>query len=124
MCAETAGSLPRGYLHLAPLHWGRTRWMNGVTDDDGESAGLGRHAGSVSIDVDKAEALDLGPVKSPLETAVIGDENRDVVTGAVDDAISHLEDQLMYSGDYDEDDLEDMRTRIADMRRILGGQQG
>lgn len=107
-----------------PFDLSDSRWMNGVTDDDGESAGFGRHAGSVSIDLDKAEALDLGPVKSPLEAAFIGDDNRDVLTGAVDDAISHLEDQLMFSGDYDKDDLEDMRARIADMRRITGGQKG
>lgn len=37
--------------------------------------------------------------------------------------MSRLEDQLMFSGDYDEDDLEDMRARIADMRRIIGGPQ-
>lgn len=98
-----------------------TRWMDGVTPDDGLAAGLGRNDVNVIIDLDKAAAMELAPLRSPMEAQVVSAEARDTVAGAVDDALSHLEDILdERAEDYSEEDLEDIRERVAGLQRLVG----
>lgn len=95
-----------------------TRWMKGVTDDDGEAASFGQ-GDEVAIDLDKAAALELGSERAPVDAVVAGEENRKLVREALDDAGSHLDDILEEQAeDYDESDLEDIRDRIAAMARF------
>lgn len=97
-----------------------TRWMDGVTPDDGLVAGLGRSDGSVLIDLDKAADQELAPPRSRMEAEVVSAEARETIAGAVDDALYHLDDILTErAADYTEDDLEGIRERIADLQRLI-----
>lgn len=97
------------------------RWMEGVTDDDGEAASLGRGDDNVSIDLDKAAGLELGEERTPLDAAIAGEEERKLVREAFDDATSHLEDILEERAeDYGEDDLEDIQERLDAMAQFTG----
>lgn len=107
----------------AVSHLGRrsVRWMEGVTDDDGEAASLGQADDDVSIDLDKAAALDPGEERSPLDASIAGEEERKLVREAIDDATYHLDDILSeQAGDYGKSDLEDIQERLDAMARFTG----
>ncbi|MGK3708836.1 hypothetical protein [Arthrobacter sp. IK3] len=99
-----------------------TQWTDEVSPDDEAAAGHDIRMGTVVIDLDKAAELELAPARTGLEAAVVTEEARDVLLGAADDALSHLDDIISErSADYTEDDLADIRQRIADLQRLVGG---
>lgn len=97
-----------------------TRWLDEVSTDDALAPGLDVRIGTVIIDLDKAAALELAPARSRIEAEVVTEEARDILYGAVDDALGHLEDILdERASDYTEDDLDRIRERIAGLQRLV-----
>lgn len=96
------------------------RWADAVSPDDSTEAGLGLSRDTVLIDLDKAAALELVPIPSRIEAEIVTQESRSVIQGAVDDSIYYLNEIVAERADeYTRDELEDIRQRIADLKKLM-----
>ncbi|MCC3292614.1 hypothetical protein [Arthrobacter sp. zg-Y1110] len=98
---------------IADLDRRSVRWMQGVTDDDGDAASMGQAPEYVRIDLDRASALELPEQKTRLDASLIGDSTRDAVNDAVDLAIEALTDELANKNtDYDDEERTALEARL------------
>ncbi|MCC3299661.1 hypothetical protein [Arthrobacter caoxuetaonis] len=97
-----------------------TGWAYEVSPDDESAPDLEVRACTVIIDLDKAAALELAPARTRMDAEVVTAEARGTLLGAVDDALSHLDDIVSErASDYTKDDLDAIRERITDLQRII-----
>ena len=95
------------------------RWMEGVTDDNGELAKFGQGGEFINVDLDKAAALELGG-KPTVETRTLAADEQLVLTKAAEDGLYYLQDIVEErADDYSKSDLEDIEDRISAIARLL-----
>lgn len=96
------------------------RWMEGVTDDDGEAAKFGQGGVFTSIDLDKAAALEVGG-RPPVATRALTIEEQAILVKAAKDGLILLED-IVYERAEDQTpaELEEVRTQISQIKTVFG----
>lgn len=97
------------------------RWMEGVTDDNGEAARFGQGGEFISIDLDKAAALELGE-KPTVANRTLGADEQKVLAAAAEDGLYYLQDIVEErANEYSKDDLEDIHDRISQIAKVFNG---